>query len=627
MMQSMRNLAHTKVVKGLMIILMVSFALWGIGDIFRGNPLERTVAKVGNQSISVQALNREFEQQLIRTRQIMGPEFTAQQAKQMGILDKTLNGMIQKSSIDQAIKKLGLEVSAKTVLDEVAAQPQFRDKDGNFNRALFRQLLEQAHLNESNFLAEGQKDMQRQQIITALSPSSQPPQLIVDALYNARGQKRFVNIVTVNNESITSIPLADDKTLQDYFAQNPKPFTAPEYRALTIARLSTDDIAKDITITDDQVKKEYDDKQTELKQPERRDIVQIVLQDEAKAKALAEAAKTSGNLTKSGKMAGYDAIPINGSDEKSLPSELAKPVFTLQTSQVSDPIKTGLGWHIVQVKKITPEGVPAYSEIKDELRQTMQRNQAIESLTKLVNQLDDELAAGHALEDVADGMKLRLIKIVDVDANGKLSDGKEPAELPFKTDVLKTAFAQNNGDTSPILDDKNGNYIVVRTDNVTASAPKPFEQVKNEVAALWKADQQAKFAKEQAEKIAQALREGKTPASFAHDKGVSVRVSDGISMLGDNDDELPPSLLPQVFHLKKGDVVAAPAGNKQYVMQLKELAAADPAVGEHAKLKITEELNKTTPSELTQEYIDYLRLILTVDIKEDVLESVRQQGS
>jgi len=623
----MRNLAHTKVVKGLMIILMVSFALWGIGDIFRGNPLERTVAKVGNQSISVQALNREFEQQLLRTRQIMGPEFTAQQAKQMGILDKTLQGMIQKLSIDQAIKKLGIEVSAQTVLDEVAAQPQFRDKEGKFNRALFRQLLEQAHLNEGNFLGEGQKDMQRQQIIAALTPSSKPPQTVIDALYYARGQKRFLDIITIDNESIASIPQADDKALQDYYTQNPKPFTAPEYRALTIARLSTDDIAKDISITDDQLKKEYDDKQAELKQPERRDIVQVVLQDEAKAKLIAEAAKTSGNLAKSGKMVGYDAIPLNGSDEKSLPPELGKPVFSMPLSQISDPIKTGLGWHVVQVKKIIPEGIPAYNEIKDELQKAMQRDQATESLTKLVNQLDDELAAGHALEDIADGMKLRLIKIADVDANGKLSDGKEPAELPSKTDILKTAFAQNSGDTSPILDDKNGNYVVVRTDNVTPSAPKPFDQVKDEVAALWKAEQQAKAAKEQAEKMAQALREGQTPDSFMHDKGVAVRVSDGISMLGDSDDALPPSLLPQVFHLKKGDVVAAPAGNKQYIFQLKQLATADPAVGEQAKLKITEEINKSTPSDLTQQYLAYLRQIFPVEIKEDVLESLRQQGS
>src|ERR1700761_5236274 len=100
MMQSMRNLAQSWVFKGLMLILIVSFGIWGIGDIFRGNPLQRSVAKVGKVGISVQDLDREFEQTMVRARQMFGPGLTPAQAKQAGLLDSSLNSLIERAQID-----------------------------------------------------------------------------------------------------------------------------------------------------------------------------------------------------------------------------------------------------------------------------------------------------------------------------------------------------------------------------------------------------------------------------------------------------------------------------------------------------------------------------------------------
>ncbi len=136
-------------------------------------------------------------------------------------------------------------------------------------------------------------------------------------------------------------------------------------------------------------------------------------------------------------------------------------------------------------------------------------------------------------------MKMRLIKIPAIEGNGKTPDGKDPPEFPHKDDVLKAAFGQNAGETSPVMDDKNGNYYVVRTDDVTPSGAKPFDQVKNDVLAGWKAQEQAKLAAIEADKIVKGLRDGQRASSFAAQKGVDVRVSKPISLLGDNDPLCP----------------------------------------------------------------------------------------
>src|ERR1700761_4116273 len=133
MLQTMRHLAQSWVFKGLMLFLIISFSIWGIGDIFRGNPLQRTVAKTGKLAISVETLNHAFEQSLVRARQMMGPDFTAAQAKQMGLYDTSLTDLIQRAKMEQEIKKLGIDVSKHKFLDQLAALPQFRNKDGSFN--------------------------------------------------------------------------------------------------------------------------------------------------------------------------------------------------------------------------------------------------------------------------------------------------------------------------------------------------------------------------------------------------------------------------------------------------------------------------------------------------------------
>jgi len=626
MLQSMRHLAQSWVFKGLMLFLVVSFAAWGIGDIFRGNPLQRTVAEAGKTAITVQALNHEFEQMLARARQALGPELTAQQAKQLGVLDQALNNLIERAGLNQEIKKLGISVGDKPVLDLLAAQPQFRNKDGSFNRAQFRELLVRANMSERGFLDSSRQDMAQQQLIDALQSGGDIPQTIIDSVYRARGQKRILDVITVKNDSFGNVPVPDDKALQDFYRQNAEKFTLPEYRAITIARLSTDDIAKDIAISDADVKKQYEAKVSELSHPERRDIVQVVLQDETKAKQLAAAAKAGGNLSAVAKASGHDAVPLNGIDEKTALPELAKAIFALPVNGVSNPIKTELGWHVAQVKKIVPAGAPKFEEIKDQLREDMKRDQAIETATRLVNQLDDQLAAGHPLEDIADGMKLRLIKIPALDASGKTPDGKEPAELPDREDALKADFAQNSGETSPVLDDKNGSYFVVRTDEVTPSAVPAFEKNKDRALAEWKTAEQAKRAVTEAGQIAEGLRAGKAPASFAAETGVDVRVSKPVSLLGDVDPALPQTTLPEIFKLKKGDVTVMPMPDRQLVVRLSELVDTDPAKAGDALDKVKEELQNRMPGERAAEYLKYLRVLFPVEINEGVFDSLRQQG-
>jgi peptidyl-prolyl cis-trans isomerase D len=622
MLQTMRHLAQSWFFKGLMLILVVSFGIWGIGDVFRGNPLEHTVATAGDATITVADLDHEFQRALAYMHRYMGPDLTAQQAKQLGLLNTALNTTIERALLRQEMARLGIEAGDKTVLGFIADNPGFKDKDGKFNKNAFYQFLAQNQTNEKDFATQ----IAQKQLLDIFHSTPAIPQLIVDDLYKARGQKRVLEIVTLKNASVSGVPVPDDAALHAFYDKNPAPFTAPEYRAITIARLSTDDLAKDITISDDQLQKAYTDQGDSLGTPEKRDLLQAIVQDEAKAKDLAAKAKMLGDLAGAAKTSGFDVTPLNDLDAKGPFPELVKAAFALSSGQVSDPVHTSLGWHIVQVKKITPAHRPPFGEVKGQLRKDLQHDQAVENITNVVNKLDDDLAAGRPLEDIADALKLKVTKIAATDAGGMTPDGKPALDSPDKSDVLKAAFGQNAGETSPILDDKSGNYAVVRTDQVTPSALKPFDKVKDQVKAAWLTQEQAKRATAEAETIAAGLRGGKSAASFATQSGVDVRVSKPVSQLDDKDPSLPQSLTTQIFRMKKGDVITSAQSDHQLVLRLVEIADADADKGDAAKDKVKSSLSSALPTELNDEYVGYLRTIFPVEIDRDAFETVNEQG-
>ncbi|NTU76240.1 MAG: hypothetical protein HGA90_00235, partial [Alphaproteobacteria bacterium] len=459
MLQVMRDMSKSWIFKGLMLLLIVSFGIWGIGDMFRGNPQQRTVAEVGKVGISVMELESNFRATLPEARRVFGPELTDQQAREKGVLDRTLYILIEHATFNQEAKRLGLDVSDKVILSKVAANPKFRDRDGKFDMQLWRRALGKTGISERYFMDEERHQEARGLIFNALKNDLKTPQTLVDYLYRARGAKRILEVLTLAHANMNGVPAPDEAALKTFHEDHGDLFAAPETRAMTIAKLASDDAIKGLELSEEDLKNAYDSRSAELTRPEQRDLTQAVVSDEDKAKAIAEAAKTGTPLSVAAKAKGASAVDLKGVDEKSILPELYTSVFAMEEGQIEGPLKSPLGWHVVQLRKVHPSGKPSFDEVKKELRESLQKERAADAVARAVNQLDDALAAGKALEDIADGLSLRLIKIPALEANGKTPDGKDPGELPAKNDVLKVAFNQGAGETSSIIDDSQTMYV------------------------------------------------------------------------------------------------------------------------------------------------------------------------
>ncbi len=626
MLQSMREMAKSWVFKSLMILLVVSFAIWGIGDMFRGNPNQREVARIGRVSVQAQALEQRFQMDFAKARESFGPDLTAEMARKMGLLDRSLTNMIQEYLFDQEARRVGLVVGDHIILDKLLRQPELRDEKGNFNAQLWHRILGKMGVTERMFLDHEERQTAREVLISSLMLGAHAPKIAVDSLYQARGAKRLLEVVTLAHDSIKDIKEPDEETLKAYHAAHEAAFVAPEFRQVTVAVFEAESLKKDLVISDEDLKAAYEARKDSLMQPEARDFVQVVLQDEEKAKSLAEDAQKVGGLAKAAKAKGLTPITMKKITEKTVLPDLYTSLFSLEKGQVSGALKSSLGWHVVELQSVDKGGLPPLTELRESLMATLRDERLGDNVARVINQWDDALAGGQNLEEIADTLKLRLTRIVALDRDGRDPVGKEVKDLPAKEILLQAAFETGNGETSQVLDDGQGRYYAVRVDQVTPSHPLSFQEVEPRLKEAWLKEKRKERAIAVAEDMAKSLREGAKASSLALREGVEVRLSKPISILEDSDKAIPPSAMNDVLKMKRGDVTTADGGDRHYILRMSEIVPVNPDKPDSARIKVSDYLQEALGYNYIQQYDLYLRKVFPVRVDQKVLANLKSRG-
>lgn len=618
MLQSIRNTAGSWVVKILFVILIASFGVWGIGDVVRRSTApSNVVAEVGPTEITRGDLDTEFRRQIDRLRPMFGGELTVEQARQFGLLDQSVNTLVQRALYDLAAKRAGITVGDDTIRQRIAEEPAFRAPNGQFDRSQFATLLRQNNLTEQGYTALMRKEIARGVIASAVGAGTVAPKPLVEDLYRYREEKRVAEVITIPHAAFKDVGTPDEAAQLRYYEDHQVRFTAPEYRALTVVELTADAIAKDIQITDEQVRAAYDERAGDYQVPERRSVAMAVFDDEAKAKAAAEAAK-AGSLADAAKANGSEAVTLDNVRKDELP-EIGDAAFALKQGEVSAPLKSALGWHVVTVTAIQPPTERSFDEVKEALRAELRKERALEQLYQASNKLDDRLAGGATLEELAQGQGLPLSKIAAVDSTGKAPDGSAvsgPADLP---QILQTAFGLRQGINSNLTEGKSGAYHAVRVDSITPAAVKPLTEVRDAVIAGWQDDERGRKAAELAKQAAEKLKSSKDLAAqdVAVSVGGSAAMTEPFTRGAQNATGLTPELIGRLFEVKPDDVVSGASGEAQLVARLREVIAADPAAKDANLSQVQATVLRGVEGDLMGEFAQALQKEFPVTVHRD----------
>ncbi len=565
MLESLRKQTGSWIVKAFLGVLILSFAVWGIGDIFRG-PSDATVATVGSVEITRSEFSDAYRRELDRFNRRTGQQLDTDQARRLGIENLTLQRMINRALFDQAASGYGLTVPDGDLAADIRSNPAFQSGLGRFDPIYYRDALRQLGYTREYYEHVLRADLRRNQLTDSVSLGVETPEPVVDAIFRYRTERRTADVAVVLNSSVPEPAAPGSATLERFHEESPGRYMAPEYRELTYIALAPEQLLDQVGVAETEIAEEYEARLDEFIEPERRRLSQIVLHDETAARDALERLKQGEAFDDVARdTAGLEpedtALGLLTLEDLPLPPDAAKTVFAAPEGQYLDPRQSDFGWHLYRIDEVVPGKTTPLEDAKEHLRQEIALRRAADGLFELANKLEDELAGGATLEKGANRLGLDVGKVPRTDAGGRAPDGAEAGNAPAYPEFLSTAFETPEGQESALTESTGGGYFIVRVDGITPAAVRPLASIRDRVAADWKGSERARLARERAEGIADSIRQGESLESVAADEGLDVRsIPASTRYDAGTDGAVSGELLAKLFALTRvGNVATGPA--------------------------------------------------------------------
>lgn len=561
MIQWMHSLSKSWMATLLMGGLTLSFVVWGIADVFT-NIGGRSVASVGGVEIDQSEFERAYKNFLRNQGQQMGTEITPDMAQKMGLGRVALQQMVSRTALNNEATSLGLVTSDEAVAQNVRGMQAFRGPMGQFDHATFLQAVQNAGYTEDQFVAEVRQDITREQLTQAVEADFAIPSGYAQALFLYINEKRAADYVILTPEAAGDVPAPSDAVLAAYVKANPNRFSTPEYRDADYAAITPADVAGQVNVTDDEIKKEYDAHKDTYVIAEKRDVQQIEFKterDATTARAKIEAGTSFDALAaqrglKPAQMSLGTLSPTDIPDP-----DRAKAIFALALNEVSRPVKTGFGGFVLmRVTKITPGVTKTLDDVKEDIRKNLATALAANKLVDIVNAYSDARSSGDDLAEAAKKSGMKTGHLVGVDATGLKADGTK-AETPADPEFLPAMFKGEVGEDVDPFPTKAGAYFALHINGSTPPKLKALDLVRADATASWTAAQRSTLLANKAKTLAAQAAKDKSLDNVARDLKVTVQHSPALSR-NTNDTMFSAALIQKIFAAAPGGVEYGPQG-------------------------------------------------------------------
>ena len=639
-MNRFRKIASYIVGAALMSMLIVSFALWGIGDMLRVGGQHNEIAHVGGThiplygwlggtSVSVDEVRDRFNRQLDQIQRQTGQRPEPEQALRYGLHLRALEDVLQRAVIDNAMEKYGLVVGTAEVQSVIARNPTFAGPTGSFDPNKYRGLLQNARITEASYVADIRREIASSQLFGAVRTEGLAPVSLRDDIFKMEGEKRVADTVYVPDSIVTDVPKPTADQLNAYFDANKNKFQIPEYRAFSYVLLTVDDVKGQVTVTPEQVKQEYDARQAEFGSPEKRDVDQATADTEDQAKKIIELVKSGKSLEDAAKEVTGKAdgvIKLGSVLKKDLPAgPLADGIFAAPEGVVPQPIKSPLGWHVARVNKIEPGKVTPFDQVKEKLETDLKNQLAPDLLIKLVTDFDRSLSKTQSMAASAQEFNLKIHTVENVDARGQDASGKQVMIGPASAEIVQAAFATREGNESQLLETPKGEDFVVHTDRVTPARIPALSEVEAKVTEAWQADERRKRADAKVKEALDKANSGGDLAAVAKELGLELRTTKPVTRYdADTGNYLTQPATLELFKLAVGKAASVRSAEGNVIVRAKEIQPADLAKEKDTLERFGKQLDGMVGNDLVTQFLGALRAKYGVSVDEQAFTAAFQ---
>ncbi|HEY4115069.1 MAG TPA: peptidyl-prolyl cis-trans isomerase [Rhizomicrobium sp.] len=566
MLQAMRKYSRGVIATVFMGALALSFGVWGIADIFRGNT-DTSIATVGGEKVPQELFERDYRA-ITRQASRVAPLKPAQE-KAYG--KQALDQLIDQVATDSYLKRYGLVVSDQEVTARIRAIPAFAGPLGTFDHEQFLRAIQNAGFDsEQQFVDLVRGELMRSQFLTAVGDGLELPSGYARMLFNYLNEVRAADYITLPANAAGTVPTPTDAQLQSFVAAHAAKFSTPEYRSVTVAWLSPQDIVGQMKATDAQLKQQYEAEKSQYQTPEKRTVEQLVLPTEAAAKAARAKLDSGTTFADLAKQQGKSEQDISlGSVSEDDLAERGKAVFALPQGGVSQPLKAPVGYSLIHVVSITPGTTKSFDDVKEDLRKELSMQLATAKLADLNNQYIDESSRGEPLAVAARKVGMKVTRVAAMDAAGNTPDGKK-ADLPADPELLQQIFKADVGEEGDPFVTKSGATYVLKVEGVQPPKLKPLDSVRAQATAEWQKQEIAKRLEAKAKELAARASSTGSLEAIAASVGAKVEQSPPLRRPlanQQNTSPLPTRLLAKVFTMPMGQAVYGPtADGSSYII-------------------------------------------------------------
>ena len=582
------NWVGKTIMAAVVAFLIGSFAIWGIGDIFRGYGMA-TAAKVGRTEITTEQFRQIYNDRLQQFGRQLGKPLTMEQARALGFDRQVLAQLTADLALDQRAQALRLNLSDAEIARQITSQPAFQTPSGQFDVARFQQAIRDAGFTE----------------------------------------QRSAQYVLFDHAQAGDVGAPNPDALAKYFEERKILFRAPEYRKLELLTLIPAEQADQIEVSDDDIKRAYEEHRDSYGTPERRQIQQMIYPTLDAARADAERIANGASFADIAKERGIADKDIElGTLAKRaiIDRALADAAFALKEGETSAPVQGRFGVALIHVVKIEPEQIRPLAEVAPEIKKSIGTERAKSQILSVYDKIEDVRSEGHTLAEAAETLKLKA-RTVELDRSGHDPAGQAVADLPDPGRLLAAAFTSEIGvDADPLQVE--GGYVWFEVAGVTPSRERSLEEVKDKVEANWREDEIAKRLKAKANAFMDKLKGGSAFSDTASAEGLKVETVSGLKRSAAS----PPfsaNAVDRLFVTPK-DAVASAAGEEggdQIVFRVTDIVVPQMDANSDQTKTMAETLNRSLSQDLFGQYVTKVESEIGVTINRNAVNQVVSGGN
>lgn len=556
------------------LMAMLVLGLGGFGARNFGGS-NQAIGSVGDREVLVQDYARAMSREMQATSAQLGQPVSFEMAQQLGIDQSVLARLMAGAALDGEADRLGLSVGNEEVRKRLMSIAAFQGLDGKFDRDAYTLALQREGMTESEFEAKLRDEAARTLIQGAAVGAANSPEVLDDRITSWATETRdFTLAELIASDLPAPVAAPTEEQIKAHYDANPDAYTRPETRRITYVWLSPEMLVGKVELDEAALRRTYDERIGEFVTPERRLVEKLVYPDQAAAEA-AKARLDAGETDFAGlaKERGLELADIDlGEVSQEDLGAAGEAVFALEAPGVVGPIATDLGPALFSMNGILDAQTVTFEEAREDLASEATFDQARRMIAEQSDALEDLLASGATLEEVASESDMELSTI----AFDETTEDGIAAYAPFR-DAAKAATAE---DFPQLVALDDGGVFALRLDGIDPPSLKPIEEVRDAVTADWtRAETQARL-RELADGIAAKTAD---PAALEGSGLVTTRY-DGFAR-GGFIDGTPPEVAEEVFRMPAGTTGTVEAGGRVFLIGLRAVNLADATAPEIVELR------------------------------------------